>query len=256
MSRGLLIIFPFLAGLGVASITFMLWSANETEQAPQPRASVKSTSSKANSATSSTTAIPALSSAAPTAAASGHLYNQAAPAVPTQAPAQNRPPDSYTSMPTAPMSATASARQSSRADTTQQVNSSSTNAQPDTGGAIVSATVPALSVPFGARVPVAFVADDTPLTPQQADAINRIAEDFNTAVTQSPSDAAGQETPSISEEETWDQARQIADNRYRVLFGDDAANRVQMKSALEALQEKAPVPTLSPVAAPASTPAN
>ena len=49
----------------------------------------------------------------------------------------------------------------------------------------------------------------------------------------------------------WEEARQHADNRYRLLFGDNAYNQKTMQDAIDALRSKGAVPA---AASPPSLP--
>ncbi|MBN8709767.1 MAG: hypothetical protein J0I10_10325 [Verrucomicrobia bacterium] len=113
----------------------------------------------------------------------------------------------------------------------------STGASPEvsSGGEIV------VDVPPGNRAPAVFL-DDTQHTPQQNAALDTIAQDFADEVAQLPSDGSGQKSA------LWQQAAQRADDRYRMLFGDDAANNLQVKAAREVLQQQ----TVQTAAAPAT----
>jgi hypothetical protein len=94
------------------------------------------------------------------------------------------------------------------------------------GGPIREITIP---VPEGAKVPALFQ-DDTPKPPQQMRALDRIASEFEQNVSEIP---AG-----MTQEEVWDAARMIADERYMTLFGYQAYNQYHIKAAKEALKEK------------------
>jgi hypothetical protein len=94
------------------------------------------------------------------------------------------------------------------------------------GGPIREITIP---VPEGAKVPALFQ-DDTPKPPQQMKALDRIASEFEQNVTEIP---AG-----MTQEEVWEAARLIADERYMTLFGYQAYNQYHIKAAKEALKEK------------------
>lgn len=104
----------------------------------------------------------------------------------------------------------------------------STGASPEvsSGGEIV------VDVPPGNRAPAVFL-DDTQHTPQQNAALDSIAQDFADEVAQLPASGSGQQST------LWQQAAQRADDRYRILFGDDAANNLQVKAAREVLQQQA-----------------
>ena len=94
------------------------------------------------------------------------------------------------------------------------------------GAPIREITIP---VPVGAKVPALFQ-DDTPKPAQQMKALDRIASEFEQNVSEIP---AG-----MTQEEVWDAARLIADERYLTLFGYQAYNQYHIKAAKEALKEK------------------
>lgn len=94
------------------------------------------------------------------------------------------------------------------------------------GGPIREITIP---VPVGAKVPALFQ-DDTPKPPQQMKALDRIASEFEQNVSEIPE--------GMTQEEVWDAARLIADERYMTLFGYQAYNQYHIKAAKEALKEK------------------
>lgn len=84
-------------------------------------------------------------------------------------------------------------------------------------------------VPTGAKVPVVFY-DNEPRPQPQQQALDRIATEFSDTVNNPP---AG-----YSQQEVWEAARKIADERYTVLYGFDAFNQMSMQAAKEALKEK------------------
>lgn len=84
-------------------------------------------------------------------------------------------------------------------------------------------------VPTGAKVPVVFYDQEPRPVPQQQ-ALDRIATEFSDTVNNPP---AG-----YSQTEVWEAARKIADERYAVLYGFDAFNKISMQAAKEALKEK------------------
>jgi hypothetical protein len=103
------------------------------------------------------------------------------------------------------------------------------SAPPDAGfggGPIREITIP---VPVGAKVPALFQ-DDTPKPAQQMKALDRIASEFEQNVSEIPE--------GMTQEEVWDAARLIADERYMTLFGYQAYNQYHIKAAKEALKEK------------------
>ena len=94
------------------------------------------------------------------------------------------------------------------------------------GGPIREITIP---VPAGAKVPALFQ-DDAPKPPQQMKALDRIASEFEQNVSEIPE--------GMTQEEVWEAARLIADERYMTLFGYQAYNQYHIKAAKEALKEK------------------
>jgi hypothetical protein len=86
-----------------------------------------------------------------------------------------------------------------------------------------------IPVPIGAKVPALFQ-DDTPKPTPQMKALDRIASEFEQNVSEIP---AG-----MTQEEVWEAARLIADERYMTLFGYQAYNQFHIKAAKEALKEK------------------
>ena len=94
------------------------------------------------------------------------------------------------------------------------------------GGPIRGITIP---VPVGAKVPALFQ-DDMPKPPQQMKALDRIASEFEQNVNEIPE--------GMTQEEVWDAARLIADERYMTLFGYQAYNQYHIQAAKEALKEK------------------
>jgi hypothetical protein len=93
-------------------------------------------------------------------------------------------------------------------------------------GAIREINIP---VPVGAKVPALFQ-DDTPKPLQQMKALDRIASEFEQNVRETPE--------GMTQEEVWEAARLIADERYMTLFGYQAFNQYHIKAAKEALKEK------------------
>lgn len=86
-----------------------------------------------------------------------------------------------------------------------------------------------IAVPTGARVPVVFY-DQQPRPAAQQAFLDRIAAEFSEVVSSPP---AG-----YSQQEVWEAARKIADERYTVLYGFDAFNQISMQAAKEALKDK------------------
>ena len=86
-----------------------------------------------------------------------------------------------------------------------------------------------LEVPIGAVAPIAAY-DDTPRSFQQEKALERIVDEFEQDVSQP--------APGITEEENWNTARKIADQRYLTLFGYQSYNQYSIEAGKEALKEK------------------
>jgi hypothetical protein len=80
-----------------------------------------------------------------------------------------------------------------------------------------------IEVPFGAKVPIVFL-DDTPRPAPQERVLEQIMEEFTQAVETNPAN--------------WDAARERADHRYKILYGDAAYNQLTMGAALQALEER------------------
>lgn len=103
-----------------------------------------------------------------------------------------------------------------------------------------------VAVPFGAQLPAAIVDEGSQLQPAQTAAVDAIADGFVDAVTQGGA-ATGTETGSqagalqergLSPSAIWDRAREEADSRYRVLFGDSAYNTYTISARIEAIAEQ------------------
>lgn len=86
-----------------------------------------------------------------------------------------------------------------------------------------------IPVPAGARVPIAALDPIENRPPPQRAALERILDDFQNEV----AGATGAESGPA-----WEQARRRADERYRILYGNDAYNQLTMQAALEALEER------------------
>jgi hypothetical protein len=75
------------------------------------------------------------------------------------------------------------------------------------------------------------------LYPGQIDARQQIAKDFEREI----ADALSQPGSDKADlDEIWNKARQRADNRFRLLFGDDAYNRASVAAAKEAVSGSNP----------------
>ena len=84
-------------------------------------------------------------------------------------------------------------------------------------------------VPEGAKVPALFYDNESKPIPQQK-ALDLIAVEFQQNVSEIPS--------GMTQEEVWEAARAIADERYITLFGYHAFNQYHLQAATEALKEK------------------
>jgi hypothetical protein len=94
------------------------------------------------------------------------------------------------------------------------------------GGAPREISIP---VPQGAKVPAVFFdVEEKPIAQQKA--LDRIAQEFEKNVSEIPQ--------GLTQEEVWEVARAIADERYLTLFGYQAFNQYHIESAKEALKEK------------------
>jgi hypothetical protein len=89
-----------------------------------------------------------------------------------------------------------------------------------------------MDVPAGAALPVVLLDSVQLLSAEQAGAMDATADQFVKEVAQNP--AAQTSDPQLAAV-IWDGGRQRANERYRLLFGDDAANRELMRAALEML---------------------
>jgi hypothetical protein len=86
-----------------------------------------------------------------------------------------------------------------------------------------------IPVPPGVKVPALFL-DETPRPVPQQKMLDRMAAEFNEAVSNPP--------PGVSAEEAWEQARLHADEKYLKLFGYAAYNAYHLQAAIEAVKEK------------------
>ena len=94
------------------------------------------------------------------------------------------------------------------------------------GGAPREISIP---VPQGAKVPAVFFdVEEKPIAQQKA--LDRIAQEFEKNVSEIPQ--------GLTQEEVWEAARAIADERYLTLYGYQAFNQFHIQSAKEALKEK------------------
>lgn len=106
------------------------------------------------------------------------------------------------------------------------------------GIAVVAPTTGSVAqyvIPPGERAPVVFLPEDRPLTPPMQAFLDNVREEFDATI-------AAADDPA----EVWNQARQRADDRYRLLLGDDAYNRKTMQDAIEALKASGNFPGEQP----------
>lgn len=100
-------------------------------------------------------------------------------------------------------------------------------------------------VPLGASLPVSLVDVGEGVTQAQMDVLDRIADDFVREVSARPAggdpvprsnpEGSGRDTPRPSD---WDTATRTANERYRVIFGDELYNAWTAQAAKEALLER------------------
>lgn len=94
-----------------------------------------------------------------------------------------------------------------------------------------------IPVPPGEKVPALFL-DEAPRPLPQQKMLDRMAAEFNEAVSNPP--------PGVSVEEVWEQARLSADEKYRILFGYAAYNAHHLQAAKEAVREKRALQATAP----------
>lgn len=87
----------------------------------------------------------------------------------------------------------------------------------------------AVTVPPGEQAPAVFY-DDEPRTEPQVRILDEIARDFKKAIQR--------EVPGYTGEEVWSEARDWADERYMLFFGEEAWNKLKLQAALDAVREK------------------
>jgi hypothetical protein len=87
----------------------------------------------------------------------------------------------------------------------------------------------AVTVPPGEQAPAVFY-DDEPRTEPQVRILDEIARDFKEAIQR--------EVPGYTGEEVWSEARDWADERYMLFFGEEAWNKLHLQAALDAVREK------------------
>lgn len=85
----------------------------------------------------------------------------------------------------------------------------------------------AYEIEAGMRAPVALLPHSQPMSPQVAGALESIRQDFDREISAAPDPAA-----------VWEAARKRADDQYRMMFGDEAFNRLSLEDAIQALDSK------------------
>lgn len=96
-----------------------------------------------------------------------------------------------------------------------------------------------LEVPIGAKVPAALMdAGGQDDGPEIREILDSITNEFIAAM-----DHARQAGRNL--EEAWDEARHVADEKYKLFFGQDAFNEATLEAAVEALEDgtSQPAPT-------------
>jgi len=115
--------------------------------------------------------------------------------------------------------------------------------QPDasaTASYIAGAAEVEYEIPAGMRAPAVLLPEDRPRTPPIQRFLDDVRREFDATIAAADDPAA-----------VWEEARQHADNRYRLLFGDNAYNQKTMQDAIDALRSKGAVPA---AASPPSLP--
>ncbi len=93
-----------------------------------------------------------------------------------------------------------------------------------------------LIIPRGERLPAAILYSPSHLTPQQAEVLDRISEEFLDSVL--PARSESQETLGKTDSKKWSKSLNDANEKFRAIFGVDAFNAVTLQAAKEALAEK------------------
>ncbi len=89
-----------------------------------------------------------------------------------------------------------------------------------------------LEIDRGVQRPVALLENKQSLSPEQANAKDRIAEEFAEKVSEAARNRAGDAPPV---DQVWLEEQARANERYRLIFGDDAYNLDTVRAAQEAL---------------------
>jgi hypothetical protein len=92
-------------------------------------------------------------------------------------------------------------------------------------------------VPAGARLPAALVDSSGGLSPQQAEVLDSISEEFLDSALSAQNHAGDAKNTKVAEE-NWSKSLNEANDRYRALFGVDAFNARTIQAAKEALSDK------------------
>lgn len=87
----------------------------------------------------------------------------------------------------------------------------------------------AVTVPRGEQAPAVFY-DNEPRTEPQMIIMDEIAREFNEAIQR--------EVPGYTAEEVWTEARDWADERYMLFFGEEEWSKLHLRAAQDAVTEK------------------
>jgi len=96
-------------------------------------------------------------------------------------------------------------------------------------------------IPANASVPAVLLPPDAPLSPVQQAAVDQIIEDFDASLGSESSRNGAVPTTPVSRAD-WEAQRLTADERYRLLFGDEVHNARTLDAAREGLLAQ-PSPT-------------
>jgi hypothetical protein len=91
-------------------------------------------------------------------------------------------------------------------------------------------------IPRGARLPAAILHSPNNLSPQQAEVLDRISEEFLNSVM--PETSESKESLEKIDSKLWSKSLNDANEKFRAVFGVDAFNAVTMQAAKEALADK------------------
>lgn len=91
-------------------------------------------------------------------------------------------------------------------------------------------------IPRGARLPAAILHSPSNLSPQQAEVLDRISEEFLNSIM--PERFESKESLEKIDLKLWSKSLNDANEKFRAVFGVDAFNAVTMQAAKEALADK------------------